>query len=103
MNRNPDGGPMNRDSRQGARAAKMGVGGLLALVAVLVLAACGSSSNSSSSSSSGGLSKAASNPNATIIVNFAVAPATLDPDFTEANQEVGIDGAIYSMLTQQEH
>jgi peptide/nickel transport system substrate-binding protein len=103
MNRNPDGGTMNRDSRRGAPTAKTGTGVLLALVAVLFLAACGSSSNSSSGSSSGGLSKAASNPNATMIVNFAVAPATLDPDFTEANQEVGIDGAIYSMLTQQEH
>jgi peptide/nickel transport system substrate-binding protein len=101
MNRNPDGGPMNRDSRRGAPTAKMGAGSLLALLAVLVLAACGSSS--SSGSSSAGLSKAASNPNATMIVNFAVAPATLDPDFTEANQEVGIDGAIYSTLTQQEH
>ena len=80
-------------------------GTLLAVMAALVLAACGSSSNSSSSSnaSSGSLSKAASNPNATIITNFAVAPATLDPDFTQANQEVGIDGALYSTLLQQQH
>ena len=56
-----------------------------------------------SSSSSAGLSKAASNPNATMVVNFAIAPATLDPDFTEANQEVGIVGALYSTLLQQAH
>jgi len=105
MNRNTDGGPMNGDSRRGGTARKLLAGALMALAAVVVLAACGSSSNSStsSSSSSGGLSTAASNANATMIVNFAVAPATLDPDFTEANQEVGIDGAIYSTLTQQEH
>ncbi|MHB1807732.1 MAG: ABC transporter substrate-binding protein, partial [Solirubrobacteraceae bacterium] len=71
------------------------------------LAACGSSggggssaTSNSAATSSGGLSKAASNPNATIVANFAVAPATLDPDFTEANQEVGIDSQLYSMLTQ---
>lgn len=35
-----------------------------------------------------------------MVVNFALAPATLDPDFTEANQEVGLDGSLYSTLTQ---
>lgn len=89
---------MNKSPWRAARAAFRGTGVLMAVGAVLVLAACGSSSKSSSS---GKLSSTASNPNATMVVNFAVAPATLDPDFTEANQEVGIDGAIYSMLTQQ--
>jgi peptide/nickel transport system substrate-binding protein len=97
---------MNRNSRQRRRARSTGSGALVAVAAALVLAACGGSSSSNSSStsnaSSGSLSKAASNPNATMVVNFAVAPATLDPDFTEANQEVGIDGSLYSTLTQQE-
>lgn len=92
---------MNRISRWGARARMTTTGALMGLLAALLLAACGSSS-SSPSSNSGALSKTASNPNATMVVNFALAPATLDPDFTEANQEVGIDGALYSMLTQQE-
>lgn len=96
---------MNGISRRRTRTSSLGAGALLALVAALVLAACGSSSSSSSNSSAsaGSLSTAPSNANATIVANFAVAPATLDPDFTEANQEVGIDGALYSTLTQQEH
>jgi peptide/nickel transport system substrate-binding protein len=82
-----------------------GAGALTAVAAALLLAACGGSSSSSNTSnaSSGSLSTAASDPDATIVVNFAVAPATLDPDYTEANQEVGIDGALYSTLTQQAH
>lgn len=94
---------MNRISRRRTRTRSLGAGTLLALAAALVLAACGSSSSSSSNASAGSLSTAPSNANATIVTNFAVAPATLDPDFTEANQEVGIDGALYSTLTQQEH
>ena len=86
---------MSTFSRQRTRMRMTGIGALMALLAVVVLAACGGSSSGGSSSasavSSGSLSKAASNPNATIIVNYAIAPATLDPDFTEANQEVGID------------
>lgn len=73
-----------------------------ALVAALILAACGSSS-SSKSTSSAGLSKAASTSSAPLVVNFGLAAATLDPDFTEANQEVGIDGNMYSTLTQPVH
>ncbi len=97
--------PRRRTTRAAAAA-------VLALATAAVLAACGSSSSPSSTStstssgaaaSSGGLSKAASNPNATMVVNYAVPPATLDPDFTEANQEVGIDSALYSTLTQQAH
>jgi peptide/nickel transport system substrate-binding protein len=81
----------------------------LGVAAVLVLAACGSSSNSSSTgsssssgsgSSSGGLSKAASNPSATLIVNNSVPVATLDPNLTTNDQDPGFDGAMYSTLTQ---
>jgi peptide/nickel transport system substrate-binding protein len=95
---------MNRIPRQRRRTPATAAAALVAIAAALLLAACGSSSSSSktSNASSGSLSKAASNANATIVVDFAVAPATLDPDFTEANQEVGIDGALYSTLTQQE-
>jgi peptide/nickel transport system substrate-binding protein len=95
---------MNRIPRQRRRTPATAAAALVAIAAALLLAACGSSSSSgkTSNGSSGSLSKAASNANATIVVDFAVAPATLDPDFTEANQEVGIDGALYSTLTQQE-
>jgi len=76
---------------------------LLGAIAVsLVVAACGSSS-STSSSSSAGLTKSTGASNAPLVVNFALAAATLDPDFTEANQEVGIDGNMYSTLTQPVH
>jgi peptide/nickel transport system substrate-binding protein len=76
---------------------------------MVVLTACGSSSNSTSTgsssssgsgSSSGGLSKAASNPNATLIVNNSVPVATLDPNLTTNDQDPGFDGALYSTLTQ---
>jgi len=78
---------------------------IAALLAVLLLAACGSSSSSSSSGSSSsssgsGLSEAASNPNATLIVNNAVPIATLDPGLTTNDQDPGFDGAMYSTLTQ---
>ncbi len=94
---------MNRIERRVARGPMKGMCALTGIAAVLALAACGSSSSSSTSTSSAGLSTAPSNPNATIVTNFAIAPATLDPDFTEANQEVGIDGALYSTLTQAGH
>jgi peptide/nickel transport system substrate-binding protein len=107
MNRKTYGEPMNRIVRRPGRGSLSGIGALMALAAVFVLAACGSSSSSSagssSSASSGSLSTAPSNPNATLIANFAIAPATLDPDYTEANQEVGIVGAMYSTLLQQAH
>jgi peptide/nickel transport system substrate-binding protein len=98
---------MSRMIRKHGRRPLRSAGALMGLAAVLVLAACGSSSSSStgssSSASSGALSTAPSNPNATLIANFAIAPATLDPDYTEANQEVGIVGAMYSTLLQQAH
>ncbi|MHB8243161.1 MAG: ABC transporter substrate-binding protein [Solirubrobacteraceae bacterium] len=74
----------------------------MGISAVLALAACGSSSSSSSStaSSSAGLSKAASNPSATLIVNNSVPVATLDPGLTTNDQDPGFDGAMYSTLTQ---
>lgn len=93
---------MNRIKRKG----KLGLRGSLVVLVVtaasLALAACGGSSNSSSSSgsSSGALSTAPSDPNATLIANVATPVATLDPSFTYANQEVGLDGALYSTLTQ---
>src|SRR6476660_9464539 len=114
MNRTSDGGRMTRFSQTeqikstrtpGARRRRALVAAATALLAALVLAACGSSSSSSSSgssgaSSSGSLSKAASNPNATLIVNNAVPIATLDPNFTTNDQDPGFDGAMYSTLTQ---
>src|SRR5467141_3563028 len=111
MNRTSDGGRMTRTTdadtmkptrRPNARARHAGLSVATAAVAVLVLAACGSSSSSSTSgsSSSGGLTKAASNPNATLIVNNAVPIATLDPTFTTTDQDPGFDGAMSSTLTQ---
>src|SRR5436190_21193576 len=85
---------------------------LLGLAAALALAACGGSSSSSSgggngnangSSASGGLSKSATDTNATLIVNNAVPIATLDPNFTTNDQDPGFDGALYSTLTQVDH
>jgi peptide/nickel transport system substrate-binding protein len=82
---------------------------LMGVAAMVVLTACGSSSNSTSTgssstsgsgSSSGGLSKAAPNPNATLIVNNSVPVATLDPNLTTNDQDPGFDGALYSTLTQ---
>jgi peptide/nickel transport system substrate-binding protein len=76
---------------------------LVAIAATFALAACGGSSSSSSSgsgSSSGSLSAEAGDPNATLIANVATPVATLDPAFTYANQEAGLDGALYSTLTQ---
>jgi peptide/nickel transport system substrate-binding protein len=52
--------------------------------------------------SAGALSKAAGNPNATLIVNNAVPIATLDPGLTTNDQDPGFDGAMYSTLTQVE-
>ena len=107
MTRTTDGGTMKSTSRLLARARRLALAAAAALAAVLLLAACGSSSSSSSSSSgsssSGGLSKAASNPNATLIVNNAVPIATLDPNFTTNDQDPGFDGAMYSTLTQVDH
>jgi peptide/nickel transport system substrate-binding protein len=102
MTRTTDADTMKPARRLNARARHAGLSVATAAVAVLVLAACGSSSSSSTSgsSSSGGLSKAASNPNATLIVNNAVPIATLDPNFTTNDQDPGFDGAMYSTLTQ---
>jgi peptide/nickel transport system substrate-binding protein len=104
MTRITDGGTMKSTRSSGARAKRLAPAMIAALAAVLLLAACGSSSSSSSSSSgsasSGGLSKAASNPNATLIVNNAVPIATLDPGLTTNDQDPGFDGAMYSTLTQ---
>jgi peptide/nickel transport system substrate-binding protein len=91
---------MNRMSAAGVRAA-LSLSG--AVTVALVLAACGSSSSSTGTSSSTGLSKSSATSSAPLVVNFALAAATLDPDFTEANQEVGIDGNMYSTLTQPVH
>ncbi len=86
--------------------------GALALLAAIFLSACGGSSSSSSagSASSGGESTEAdggtaltateSDPNGTLIVDVSTPNATLDPAFTFANTEVGLDGALYSELTQ---
>ncbi|HEY0279771.1 MAG TPA: ABC transporter substrate-binding protein [Solirubrobacterales bacterium] len=87
-----------------------------ALLAAISLTACGGSSSSSSSGSTsagepaeeaGGattgataLASTKSDPDATMIVDVATPNATLDPSFTFANTEVGIDGALYSELTQ---
>jgi peptide/nickel transport system substrate-binding protein len=93
---------MNRKSTHATRATLGGVSAAVGLVAVLALAACGSSSSSSSSSSSAGLSKAATNSEATLIVNNSVPVATLDPGLTTNDQDPGFDGAMYSTLTQVE-
>ena len=105
MTRITDGGTMKSTRSSGARAMRFAPATIAAIAAVLLLAACGSSSSSSNSSSSGssssgGLSKAASNPNATLIVNNAVPIATLDPGLTTNDQDPGFDGAMYSTLTQ---
>lgn len=98
---------MSRIERRGARGRLAGVGALMGVAAVLVLAACGSSSSGSGSTtaanSSSGLSTAASDPNATLIVNNSVPVATLDPNFTTNDQDPGFDGAMYSTLTQVTH
>lgn len=90
---------MNRGGRRGPLGA---LSALVGIAAVMVLAACGSSTSSgtSSSSSSSGLSTAASNPSATLIVNNSVPVATLDPGLTTNDQDPGFDGAMYSTLTQ---
>ncbi|HWD10977.1 MAG TPA: ABC transporter substrate-binding protein [Solirubrobacteraceae bacterium] len=93
---------MNRKSTHATRAPLGGISAAIGVVAVLALAACGSSSNSSSSSSSSGLSKAATNSEATLIVNNSVPVATLDPGLTTNDQDPGFDGAMYSTLTQVE-
>src|ERR1700704_4656958 len=105
MTRTTDGGTMKSTRSSGARAMRSAPATIAAVAVVLLLAACGSSSSSSSSgsSSSGGLSKAASNPNSTLIVNNAVPIATLDPNFTTNDQDPGFDGAMYSTLTQVDH
>ncbi len=77
-----------------------GVAALAGIAVALLLAACGSSSSSSSSAGSSGLSNAAGNPNATLIVNNSVPVATLDPGLTTNDQDPGFDGAMYSTLTQ---
>lgn len=95
---------MNRLNGQGKPGIhRWGLIAALGIAASLLLAACGSSDSSSSSnasSGSGALSTAKSDPNATMVVNVATPVSTLDPAFTFANQEVGLDGALYSTLTQ---
>ncbi|HEX3803965.1 MAG TPA: ABC transporter substrate-binding protein [Solirubrobacteraceae bacterium] len=103
MTRKTVGDTMKSTRRSVAGARRLALAATAAIAAVLLLAACGSSSSSSSSSSSagsGGLSKAAGNPNATLIVNNAVPIATLDPGLTTNDQDPGFDGAMYSTLTQ---
>jgi peptide/nickel transport system substrate-binding protein len=105
MSRTSDGEQIKSTAAPGARTRRVILTATVALVAAIVLAACGSSSSSSSSNSSGsasgsGLSKAASDPNATLIVNNAVPIATLDPGLTTNDQDPGFDGAMYSTLTQ---
>lgn len=101
---------MNRIERKGKLRLRWGAGALIGIAAAVLLAACGGSSSSSSSSgsaepssSSGALSTAASDPNSTLIVNVSTPVATLDPAFTFANQEAGLDGALYSTLTQPKY
>jgi peptide/nickel transport system substrate-binding protein len=101
MNRASDENPIDPAARRAMRGTRTSVLAIAGVAAMLLLAACGSSSSTSTSTKA--LSTAPSNPNSPMVVNFAVAPATLDPDFTEANQEVGIDGALYSTLLQQGH
>jgi peptide/nickel transport system substrate-binding protein len=112
MTRTSDGEQMKSTTAPGARTRRATLATAIAIAAAVVLAACGSSSSSSSSSSStsassassgGGLSKAASDPNATLIVNNSVPIATLDPNFTTNDQDPGFDGAMYSTLTQVTH
>jgi peptide/nickel transport system substrate-binding protein len=101
---------MNRMERKGKQRLRWSAGVFIGIVAAVFLAACGSSSSDSSSgsgsepsSSSGALNTAASDPNGTLIVNVATPVATLDPAFTFANQEAGLDGALYSTLTQPKY
>ncbi len=93
---------MKRVRSQGRRGSLRGALALLGVAAMLVLAACGSSS-SSSTGSSAGLSKATSDPNATLIVNNSVPVATLDPALGDNDQDPGFDGSMYSTLTQVTH
>jgi peptide/nickel transport system substrate-binding protein len=107
MTRTSDGEQMKSTKAPGVRTRRLILTTAIAIVAAVVLAACGSSSSSSSTASSassgGGLSKAASDPNATLIVNNSVPIATLDPNFTTNDQDPGFDGAMYSTLTQVTH
>jgi peptide/nickel transport system substrate-binding protein len=101
---------MNRMERKGTQRLRSSAGLLIGIAAAVFLAACGGSSSDSSSgtgsepsASSGALNTAASDPNGTLIVNVATPVATLDPAFTFANQEAGLDGALYSTLTQPKY
>jgi len=102
---------MNGMNPKGKSKLRWGAGVLIGILCAVVFAACGGSPGSSSSSSgsesesgsSGSLSTAASDPNATMIVDVATPVATLDPTFTFANQEVGLDGALYSTLTRPKY
>lgn len=97
---------MNRTHQQGKLGIRSGMLATFGVTAALGMAACGGSDSSSSagssgsSSSSGSLSTSQSDPNATMVVNVATPVSTLDPAFTFANQEVGLDGSLYSTLTQ---
>ncbi len=100
---------MNGMNPKGKSKLRWSAGVLVGILCAVVFAACGGSSGSSttgsgseseSGGSSGSLSTAASDPNATMIVDVATPVATLDPTFTFANQEVGLDGALYSTLTK---
>lgn len=107
MTRTSDGEQMKSTTAPGVRTRRLILATAIAIVSAVVLAACGSSSSSSTSASSAssgtGLSKAASDPNATLIVNNSVPIATLDPNFTTNDQDPGFDGAMYSTLTQVTH
>jgi peptide/nickel transport system substrate-binding protein len=106
---------MNGMNPKGKSMVRWGAGVLVGILCAALLAACGGGSSSSSSSSSGSeggseptgssgaLSSGASDPNATLIVDVATPNATLDPSFTFANLEVGLDGALYSMLTKPKY
>jgi peptide/nickel transport system substrate-binding protein len=103
---------MNRMERMDSAVGVRWIAGLIAVAATVALSACGGSSGGSSSGSGGGsaepsasaaLSTATSDPNAQMIVDVATPVATLDPTFTLANQEVGLDGALYSTLTQPKY
>lgn len=74
--------------------------GLLAVGATLLLAACGSSSSPSSSGTNSSEASSGGGSSSPLIVNNSVAVATLDPAFTAADFEAGLDGAMYSTLTQ---
>ena len=84
-------------ANSGRRKAPIGGRRALVLLAGLALMAlvegCGGTSANSSSSST------ANSSSGPLIVNFAVPTATLDPDFA-SNEDVGIDGSLYSTLTQ---